>query len=303
MRIHELFKEYIWLVNIIKRKGHVSLAEINEEWVETDMSGGLEMARATFHRHRIAIEEMFGLFIECDKSTNEYYIGNAHELDKSSVQNWMLSTLTVSNVLSDSVGLKDRILLERVPAGGELLNDVIEAMKKNRRIQVTYQRYTRDEPKTHILEPYCVKMYNRRWYILGHFPDGYFGMFSLDRIKSFAITEEKFEIPEDFSCEEFFADYFGVAQGFETDVERIVVRAYGSERYNLRDLPIHHTQKVIGEGDNYTDFEIMMKPTLDFHAYVVSRTRMLKVLEPEWLQDEIIELLEETLNHYFEDEE
>lgn len=40
MKIPTLFKEYIWLVNTIHRARRTSLAELNDKWVETDMSGG-----------------------------------------------------------------------------------------------------------------------------------------------------------------------------------------------------------------------------------------------------------------------
>ena len=41
MKIPTLFKEYIWLVNTIRRAKRISLAEINEKWINTDMSGGI----------------------------------------------------------------------------------------------------------------------------------------------------------------------------------------------------------------------------------------------------------------------
>ena len=56
MTIPAKFKEYIWLVNTIRRARRITFAEINERWVETDMSGGVELARSTFNRHKDAIE-------------------------------------------------------------------------------------------------------------------------------------------------------------------------------------------------------------------------------------------------------
>ena len=50
MRVPTLFKEYIWLVETIRRADGITLAEINEKWLETDMSEGVELARSTFNR-------------------------------------------------------------------------------------------------------------------------------------------------------------------------------------------------------------------------------------------------------------
>ena len=70
-----LFKEYIWLVNTIYQARKITLEEINRKWVQADMSGGVEIARNTFIRHRNAIENIFGIFIECDRKNGyKYYI-------------------------------------------------------------------------------------------------------------------------------------------------------------------------------------------------------------------------------------
>lgn len=122
MKIPALFKEYIWLVNAIRRARRISLTELNDKWVETDMSGGVEMARTTFNRHKDAIQDIFGIYIECDRKDGyRYYIGNPEVLEDDTVENWMLSTLSLSNVISESLSLKDRIIAERVSVDDKLL--------------------------------------------------------------------------------------------------------------------------------------------------------------------------------------
>ena len=75
MTTYNKFKEYIWLVNTIYKARKITFAEINERWLETDMSEGVELARATFNRHKDAIEDIFGIYIECDKKNGyKYYI-------------------------------------------------------------------------------------------------------------------------------------------------------------------------------------------------------------------------------------
>ena len=142
MTIPAKFKEYIWLVNTIRRARRITFAEINERWVETDMSGGVELARSTFNRHKDAIEDIFGIYIDCDRQNGyQYYIGNDYVLREDSVQNWMLSTLSVNNIISESLSLQDRILLQPVPSEGNYLRMAIEAMKKGVRIEVDYRKY------------------------------------------------------------------------------------------------------------------------------------------------------------------
>ena len=67
MKTPTKFREYIWLVNTIRKAGKISFAKLQEKWLETDMSEGVELARSTFNRHKDAIEDMFGIFIDCDR--------------------------------------------------------------------------------------------------------------------------------------------------------------------------------------------------------------------------------------------
>lgn len=111
MKIPALFKEYIWLVDTIYGAQRISFAELNRRWAETDMSGGVEMARTTFNRHKDAIQDIFGIIIECDRRDGyQYYIGNPEVLEDDTVQNWMLATLSLNNVISESLSLSQRIL-------------------------------------------------------------------------------------------------------------------------------------------------------------------------------------------------
>lgn len=301
------FKEYIWLVNTIRKAHGITFSEIQEKWLDTEMSYGVELARSTFNRHKDAIEDIFGIYIECDvKRGYKYYIGNESVLQNDSVQNWMLSTLSVNQIVSENLSVQKRIMLEPVPCE-DYLEQVIEAMKRNVRVKVLYRRYGTAQSKTLCFEPYCIKLFKQRWYVLGHFhrdatPEkeelDYFGMFSFDRISEMILTDEHFEIDKDFDAKEFFKDCWGVVANDDTEPQRIVIRAFDNERYYLRDLPLHHSQKAIAEGEDYIDYELWMRPTYDFSGHILSRGSQLQVLEPQWLVDEIYEMLMDAVGRY-----
>ena len=274
MTVPVLFREYIWLVNTIYKARKISLSEINEKWIETDYSGGVEFSRTTFHRHKIAIEDMFGIYIDCDRKDGfKYYIGNEYVLQENSVQNWMLSTLNVSSLLAESMSLNERILLENVPSGGEKLNMLIKAMKESRKISITYRRYGGHATRTFDIEPYCVKLFGQRWYLLGRFADRGFATFSLDRMLEVEMNDEKFKFDEDFDAASYFSECFGVMLDEKSKPERIVIRAYGYEPYYLRDLPLHHSQREIQSTEEY-------------------------ILEPKSLAEEIVEWHQKAINRY-----
>ena len=163
-----LFKEYIWLVNTIYQAGKISFAKINEKWLRTEMSRGVEIARTTFNRHKDAIADIFGIIIDCDKKDGfKYFIANKSVLREDTIQNWMLSSMTVHNAVQEGVSLHKRILLEEIPSGYKYLQPILEAMKTNHCISFTYQKYNDAEVKTYpVAELYCLKLYKQRWYLL-----------------------------------------------------------------------------------------------------------------------------------------
>ena len=148
-------------------------------------------------------------------------------------------------------------------------------------------------------EDICVKLFHQRWYLLGKFQDsGKLGVFAFDRIADVKVEEEKFTIDENFDAANYFCDSYGIVVDNSLEVQHIVLRAYGAERYYLRDLPIHHSQRVINTTDEYTDFEMKLRPTADFKAHLLSRGQWVEILEPQSLADEIIEWHQKAIDRY-----
>ena len=294
MRSTSLFKSCIWLINIVHRYGEITFAQINAEWMKTEMSGNQKMHRSAFNRHRDYILDMFGIMIEC--KGRKYYIYNERVLKEDSVQNWLFSTLSVNNIISESLSLQNRIFLESIPKV-TYLELLVEAMKENRKVVIDYQKYGSTEVSERIIEPYFLKLHKRRWYVMANTADGY-RLFSFDRVMSASIVKQTFCMPKDFDARKYFGDCFGVMRDERHPAERIVLRALGNERHYMNDLPVHQSQKVIGDGDGYVDYEIFMRPTSDFIGYVMSRGSWLKVMSPQSLVDEIAENLRKTLGMY-----
>ncbi len=300
MKIPALFKEYIWLVNTIYRARRISLIELNDKWVETDMSGGVEMARTTFNRHKDAIQDIFGIYIECDRKDGyRYYIGNPKVLEDDTVQNWMLSILSLSNVISESVSLQDRIIAEHVSVDARLLEQLTGAMKSGHRINIRYRRYGSPQSYWTGADPYCLKLFHQQWYLLGKLFGNKYEMFALNMMEEITVQDRKYKIAKDFDAVDFFEPYFGVVIDEGMPTEKIVIRAYGDERYELRDVPLHKSQifkswqdrtRLVDNPENYRDYddiEVKLKPTSDFIDYLLSKTGRLQVLSPQSVIDKV----------------
>jgi hypothetical protein len=301
MKTAEIFKQYIWLADIIYRMKRLTLNEINERWMQTDMSGGLPMSRTTFNRHRLAIEEMFDLCIGCKESGRKsyYYIENIDVLENDKLQHWMLDALSIGKLLMENITLKDRIVLEKIPAGKHFLNPIIDAMKQNRKLVLTYRKFGQEEPYTITVEPYAIKVFKQRWYLLAkNYKRSLPTIYAMDRMLNVQETDELFEFPDDFSTERFFKDFYGVLCHADEEVERIVIRAYPPLTHYLRTLPLHHSQKELQSTPEYADFEFYLHPTFDFLQELFAQTHEVEVLEPLRLRNSMKEYLLKALKRY-----
>lgn len=311
MTVPSLFKEYIWLVNIIKRARRITFAEIQEKWLNTEMSGGVELARSTFNRHKEAIQEIFGICINCDRKGGcEYYIDNEYVLHEDTVQNWIISTLSVNEIVSEYKSLHERIVLQQIPCE-EHLQTFISAMKKKVCVSIKYRMYGSDYVSSVVFEPYCLKLFNQRWYVLAHFyrehpseneDRDFYAIYSFDRILEISLTNDKFEVRDDFNAQDYFKDSFGMFAGDDIFPQRVILRVYGKQRYYFQDLPLHNSQKEIGRGENYVDYEYYIRPTPDFCGQILSLVNQVKVLHPISLADKIRNMALDTLEMYDEED-
>lgn len=301
-----LFNRYVWLVDIIYRSEKITFEEINEYWQRSQLNtDGEDLPLRTFHNHRQAIEQMFDINIECDKRNGyKYYIENTDDMERGGVRSWLLNTFAVNNLINESHKLKRRILFEKIPSGQMHLTSIIEAMRDNLSIEMTYHSFWRDTPNTFDIYPYCIKVFKQRWYLIGYSPykDNIL-IYALDRIKYIHISENSFLLPKDFDGESYFADCFGIIAGDGHQAEDILIKVCKIQDSYIRALPLHHSQKEIKSTSEYTIFSYHIKPSFDFRQELLSHGSDIEVLEPKWFREEIAEIILKQHNIYHKKKE
>lgn len=285
----ELFSRYIWLVDLIYRSKKITFDDINKRWMRTDMSEGKPLPLRTFHNWIDKVEEVFDINIICNKRGGYYYaIENVEDLEKDGLRNWLLNTFSVNNLIHESYPLKQRILFEDIPSGRAFLTPIIEAMREGRIIRFLYQSYWWNEPKMVEAEPYCVKVFKQRWYVVvRNRMHEALRIYALDRILSLDFTDVTFEYPADFDPQAYFDASFGIIVDEECEIEAVQIKVYNNQSQYLRALPLHHTQKEIAKTDDYSIFEYILRPTYDFKQELLSHGDDIEVLTPAWLREEI----------------
>ena len=210
--VTELLQKYIWLVQTFIRAGQngLTLSEIESRWEDRFDSS---YSRRTFNNHREAVESVFGITIECNRSTNKYFIDYSEDVaDENAAMAWLINTFTVNNILSlGKERLSGRVSVEDIPSGHTHLASIMEAMTENSELVMDYRKYTSDSAETLHLKPYAVKEYAKRWYLIAYCLERQdLRVYGLDRILKLEPSGKKFRMPKNFDVDELFSTSFGI---------------------------------------------------------------------------------------------
>ena len=302
--ISKTYYKYIWLLDTLLTSTPLTIDEINLLWEDCPASDGQPIPLRTFHEHRKGIKEMFGVDIVCDRSKNVYYVKNPEVLDDQKLTKWLLRKYSIPQDFATFNGMKDRILLEEIPLGTTFLNSIIEAMRKNVELQVDYQRYESERDEEHLqtfqIQPYALKVFNRRWYLLGYIKEKHaLRTIALDRILDLKILSTSFELPEDFDARKYFANVVGIFVNNDLPVTIVKIRAYGAHAEYLRSTPLHKSQSEShSKHGEFAEFTYRLCITPELVSQLLAMGDKVEVLEPQELREDIKVKIKNSMERY-----
>ncbi len=254
----------------------------------------------TFHEHRKGIEEMFGVIIECDKTKGYiYYIKNPEVLIQNPYAQLLLRKYSVPQDFSTFNMMRDRILLEEIPHGNGYFDSVVESMRTNTELIIDYQRYE-GQRETLTLQPYSMKVYNRRWYVLGYIKEKKSIIhLALERFLDLHSTNNKFEYPKDFNPRKYYDNVVGIYVNEDFPVVNLKIRVYGVQMEYMRMLPLHKSQREgASKYGEFAEFSYRVCLTPELKSKILALGSSAEVLEPMEYREEIKKEISLTLNRY-----
>ena len=297
-------QKYYWLIDTIRRAGRISFSDLSDRYRRNkDMSDDNPFSRATFNRWKDDILDQFGIRIMCQRVGGYlYYIDNIEELEGNRLKNWMLNSFAVGNIISENLAIKERILVDHIPSGHDFLAPIIKAMQAGITINITYHSFRKPRGATFPIEPYCVKLFENRWYVLArNISFGDIRIYGLDRIEHVEETDRAFKLPKGFDAAEYFSRYFGIVADDLIPVERIVIRSNRMHSNYLKTLPLHHSQRLVDDCGEYADFEFRLAPTYDFIMKLLQFGPMIEVIEPTEFRHQVKGWISEMYELYSND--
>lgn len=310
--VSELIGKYIWLVQslIASGGGGMTFKELNEKY---SRRFGQAYSRRTFNNHRLAVADLFGIDIDCDRSTNRYFIPYSGDvLDNNESIGWLVNTFTVNSLLSlGKERLSGRVSVEEIPSGQKYLTAIMQAMEDGKELEIVYGKYSSDSSETLHVQPFAVKEHEKRWYLVAFCHEragadrrnddiNAWRVYGLDRISSLQVTDVSFRMPKDFDVDGIFSQSYGIY--FPKAGQKPVTirfKVTDEEARYLRDLPIHRSQveENAAKGDGRI-FRIRVIPNRNLTMEFCRHAGRLEVIEPEEVRLSVKEELEKAYKQY-----
>ncbi len=299
MSKHGAIKRYTLTIEKINSGQYPSFQQIKDFLFEY----GFAVSNRTLQRDIEQIRFEFGVEIKYDRYKNGYFIDKEESLNLDDFFTF-LEMANTSEILSES--LKENkdslkyIDFDTNPQlkGIEYLQPILQAIKEHRKISFTHQNFHTDNLRKYTLKPYLLKAYRNRWYvvgILGNTTD--FRIFGIDRLAELIVQTDFFEVNKELDAKVVFDQTIGLSYSVNP-VEEIVLNFTVEQGKYVKTLPLHHSQKILADNANGLRISIMVAPNYELIQEILKYGNTVKVEKPQWLVDEIISNLKDTLRKY-----
>ena len=244
-------------------------------------------SKRTLQRDIREIRNIFGVDIEYSTKNRGYFISQ-DEMENMNFQR-MIEAFDMFNSLNLAQDLTPFIHLEkRRPQGTENLYGILHAIKNKFQIKFSYQKFWEEEISHRTTEPYALKEFKNRWYILAKDnKDGNIKNFALDRLTTLEITNRTFDLPKTYNIEENYRYCFGIISPNDEEPQEIILSFDPVQGKYIKSLPLHETQEVLFDNEDELQIKLKLCITHDLIMELLSFGDNMKVVKPKALIAEI----------------
>ena len=255
-------------------------------------------SKRTLQRDIREIRNIFGVDIEYSTSGKGYFISQG-ERENMNFQR-MIEAFDMFNSLNLAQDLTPFIHLEkRRPQGTENLYGLLHSIKNKLQIKFLYQKFWDEETNQRTVEPYALKEFKNRWYVLAmDSKDNLMKSFALDRLTNLEITKKSFDYPKTFVIEENYRYCFGIISPNGNKPQEIVLSFDPYQGKYIKTLPLHDTQEILVDSKKELRIKLTLCITFDFVMELFSFGDSVKVLKPISLVKKIKEGHQKAFKQY-----
>jgi predicted DNA-binding transcriptional regulator YafY len=178
----------------------------------------------------------------------------------------------------------------------DFIDKISDASVQRKIIEIDYFTMSRKQKTQRKVAPYKIWFFDGAFYLIGNCElRKDIRIFALDRIQSLKLTEESFEMPQEFKVEEFMQTSFGVFHGQPQNVR---IRFAAEVAGYISEKTWHKTQKIEPQKDGSLIFEARVAGTDEIKFWLMTWGSKAEVLSPAALRNEMISEAKAMLHNY-----
>lgn len=290
MSKREYLVRYRLIINKLRRSPS-SFKEINDYLQrESELqSYDFTVSLRTFQRDLSDIRTIYQTDIRYNASEKKYYIDDEGQPE---VNRRIFEAFDTFNALQVSDGLSKYLHFEkRKPQGTEHLYGLLHAIRNQFQISFTYHKYWEEEISHRITEPYALKEFKNRWYLLAKdLRNRKVRIFGLDRMSELEITRRPFQTSNLFDANAYYENCFGIVAPEPGQMPEEIILSMGQVQWNyFKSLPLHESQQLISDSPEEILIRLKLYITYDLIFELIQYADRIKVIQPQELIDQIKE--------------
>jgi predicted DNA-binding transcriptional regulator YafY len=288
-------KRQLLLLELLENEEHISVKAIERSY----KMEGLKFSKSGFYRD-IDFLKKLGYCIESDNNGN--FNLNKGLSDNYDFLSHYYKHLAMSNLCESATKLNKEFLRFIVFEKNStfknfpLFNKVFNAICNKNSIDFKHTSfYFPDKVESYKLNPFLLKEYKNRWYVVGETTKG-FRTFGLDRLSNLTVLDKT--VSSKFEKAIAMFDHT-VGLNF-SDHEPSIIRLsfHKSQEPYLKSLPIHYSQKIFPVVGNRFELTLFLSYNFELKQELLKYGHFVKVISPLWIKDDFKLELENALKLY-----
>ncbi len=288
------FSRYLTIIKKLKVRPYSSFSQLEQHLQdrinhlqEDDDSLNIGISKRTLQRDFREIKKLFGIDIEYSKREKGYHIANA-EMDYAGLE-ILMESYDIFKALNMAQDIAPFVFVDKQkPQNTDNLFGLLHAIKNKLVIHFDYQKFWEETPVARTAEPYLLKEFRNRWYIITKdLKDATIKTFALDRLTNLDIKTTKFTHTNAGQFIENFRYCFGIICPDAATPQEIILSFDPFQGKYIKSLQLHATQQILADNQDELRIKLRLFITHDFIMELLSYGDNVKVIKPASLAKDI----------------
>jgi len=307
MGIKNIYERFVWFDDRVRAKRYPNASSLAEKFEISTKTGQRDV---DFMRYRLNCP------LEYDKRKKGYYYEDdtfslpmvylsSREISSLLIARKMLQDISggyigdeitsilnkITNVLNKHIAVGGHVddafsfqLIEYSPASEAVFKSILEGCLKKRCVSFSYYSPAKDEKSLRTVDPYHLFNYMGTWHLIAycHFRKN-IRDFALNRMSEVKVSDDTFDISDEFDIKEYFQSSFGLYKGKAK--EMVTLRFSPLKSKWIKDQIWHRDQKAKFLKDGSFELSFSIADFSEIKMEILKHGGMVEVIKPKSLRD------------------